>query len=151
VHKANCYHKNGHDADCGVYDTTYMIVFGVVQIFFSMLPNFSDLSWLSILAAVMSFSYSTIAVGLSLARTISGATGKTTLTGVEVGVDVTSAQKIWLAFQALGDIAFAYSYSMILIEIQVSCAQQSSEFEKHLSNSHKHVSVCLLARFLSNR
>nr|AIA84157.1 CAZy families GH18 protein [uncultured Trichoderma] len=72
VHKANCYHKNGHDADCGVYDTTYMIVFGVVQIFFSMLPNFSDLSWLSILAAVMSFSYSTIAVGLSLARTISG-------------------------------------------------------------------------------
>ncbi|BAF19767.1 amino acid permease 3 [Oryza sativa Japonica Group] len=118
VHKANCYHKNGHDADCGVYDTTYMIVFGVVQIFFSMLPNFSDLSWLSILAAVMSFSYSTIAVGLSLARTISGATGKTTLTGVEVGVDVTSAQKIWLAFQALGDIAFAYSYSMILIEIQ---------------------------------
>ncbi|GJN38626.1 hypothetical protein PR202_gb27686 [Eleusine coracana subsp. coracana] len=72
VHKSNCYHKNGHDADCGVYDTTYMVVFGIVQIFFSQLPNFHDLSWLSILAAVMSFSYSSIAVGLSLARTISG-------------------------------------------------------------------------------
>jgi hypothetical protein len=48
-----------------------------------------------------------------------GPTGKTSLTGTEVGVDVTSAAKIWLAFQALGDIAFAYSYSMILIEIQV--------------------------------
>ncbi|KAG8075519.1 hypothetical protein GUJ93_ZPchr0006g43922 [Zizania palustris] len=118
VHKANCFHKNGHAVDCNVYDTMYMVVFGIVQIFFSQLPNFSDLSWLSILAAIMSFSYSTIAVGLSLARTISGPTGKTTLTGVEVGVDVTSAQKIWLAFQALGDIAFAYSYSMILIEIQ---------------------------------
>ncbi|XP_015694346.2 amino acid permease 3-like isoform X1 [Oryza brachyantha] len=118
VHKANCFHNRGHEADCGVYDTMYMVVFGIVQIFFSQLPNFSDLSWLSILAAVMSFSYSTIAVGLSLARTISGPTGKATLTGVEVGVDVTSAQKIWLAFQALGDIAFAYSYSMILTEIQ---------------------------------
>ncbi|KAK3130636.1 hypothetical protein QOZ80_6BG0495970 [Eleusine coracana subsp. coracana] len=118
VHKSNCYHKNGHDADCGVYDTMYMVVFGIVQIFFSQLPNFHDLSWLSILAAVMSFSYSSIAVGLSLARTISGPRGRTTLTGTEVGVDVDSAQKIWLACQALGNIAFAYSYSMILIEIQ---------------------------------
>ena len=29
------------------------------------------------------------------------------------------ADKLWLAFQALGDIAFAYPYSMILLEIQV--------------------------------
>ena len=72
VHKANCFHKNGHAADCSQYDTMYMVVFGIVQIFFSQLPNFSDLSWLSILAAIMSFSYSSIAVGLSLARTISG-------------------------------------------------------------------------------
>lgn len=40
------------------------------------------------------------------------------LTGVRIGT-VTQAQKIWGSFQALGDIAFAYSYSMILIEIQV--------------------------------
>jgi hypothetical protein len=32
---------------------------------------------------------------------------------------VTKAQKIWGTFQALGNIAFAYSYSQILIEIQV--------------------------------
>ncbi|KAL6841662.1 hypothetical protein ACP4OV_028491 [Aristida adscensionis] len=118
VHKSNCFHKNGHAADCGVYDTMYMVVFGIVQIFFSQLPNFHDLSWLSIVAAVMSFSYSSIAVGLSLARTISGRSGTTTLTGTQIGVDVDSAQKIWLALQALGNIAFAYSYSMILIEIQ---------------------------------
>jgi hypothetical protein len=72
VHKSNCFHKNGHGADCGVYDTTYMVAFGMVQIFFSQLPNLHDMSWLSILAAIMSFSYSSIAVGLSLARTISG-------------------------------------------------------------------------------
>jgi len=35
-------------------------------------------------------------------------------------VDVDSAtQKIWMTFQALGNIAFAYSYTIILIEIQV--------------------------------
>jgi hypothetical protein len=39
-----------------------------------------------------------------------------TMTGVD---DVTKPQKIWGSLQALGDIAFAYSYSMILIEIQV--------------------------------
>lgn len=30
------------------------------------------------------------------------------------------ADKLWLAFQALGDIAFAYPYSIILLEIEVS-------------------------------
>jgi len=40
--------------------------------------------------------------------------------GTVAGVtDVPKAQKVWGSLQALGDIAFAYSYSMILIEIQV--------------------------------
>lgn len=40
--------------------------------------------------------------------------------GSIVGVPTKSAaQKIWLVFQALGDIAFAYPYSIILLEIQV--------------------------------
>ena len=30
-----------------------------------------------------------------------------------------AADKAWLVFQGLGDIAFAYPYSMILLEIQV--------------------------------
>ncbi len=46
-----------------------------------------------------------------------------TLTGVEVGDHslgfATRAQKIWDVCNALGNIAFAYSFSMILIEIQV--------------------------------
>lgn len=29
------------------------------------------------------------------------------------------ADKLWLVFQALGDIAFAYPYTTILLEIQV--------------------------------
>lgn len=30
-----------------------------------------------------------------------------------------AAEKVWLVSQALGDIAFAFPYSLILIEIQV--------------------------------
>jgi len=41
------------------------------------------------------------------------------LTGISIGADVSSTQKIWHSLQAFGDIAFAYSFSNILIEIQV--------------------------------
>jgi hypothetical protein len=41
------------------------------------------------------------------------------LTGISIGAGVTSTQKIWRTLQAFGDIAFAYSFSTILIEIQV--------------------------------
>lgn len=42
--------------------------------------------------------------------------------GTIVGVTTaTPAQKVWLIAQAIGDIAFAYPYSFILIEIQVWC------------------------------
>jgi hypothetical protein len=49
-----------------------------------------------------------------------GAHARTSLTGVTVGVDVSAQQKVWRTFQALGDIAFAYAYSTVLIEIQAS-------------------------------
>jgi hypothetical protein len=39
---------------------------------------------------------------------------------VQVGVDVTGTEKVWRMFQAIGDIAFAYAYSNVLIEIQAS-------------------------------
>jgi hypothetical protein len=44
---------------------------------------------------------------------------RTTLTGTTVGVDVTASEKVWRTFQSLGDIAFAYSFSNVLLEIQV--------------------------------
>jgi hypothetical protein len=45
-----------------------MAMFGISQILLSQIPNFHELSWLSILAAVMSFGYSSIGVGLSIAK-----------------------------------------------------------------------------------
>lgn len=58
--------------------------------------------------------------------TLPGPTGKTTLTGTQVGVDVDSEKKIWMTFQALGNVAFAYSYAIILIEIQVKTRLEST-------------------------
>ncbi|KAJ9545323.1 hypothetical protein OSB04_025030 [Centaurea solstitialis] len=118
VKKSNCYHTHGHEADCKQSDYPYMILFAVIQIVLSQIPNFHNLSWLSILAAVMSFSYSLIGLGLSIAKVAEPGHARTRLTGTEVGVDVSGSEKVWRTFQAIGDIAFAYAFSTVLIEIQ---------------------------------
>ncbi|KVI06797.1 Amino acid transporter, transmembrane [Cynara cardunculus var. scolymus] len=117
VKKSNCYHERGHEADCKQSDYPYMILFAIIQILLSQIPNFHNLSWLSILAAVMSFSYSLIGLGLSIAK----------VAGVEVGVDVSGSEKVWRTFQAIGDIAFAYAFSTVLIEIQDTLKSYPSE------------------------
>ncbi|XP_057465815.1 amino acid permease 6-like [Actinidia eriantha] len=70
IQKSNCYHKEGHDAPCEYGDSLYILLFGAIQVVFSQIPDFHNLAWLSIVAAVMSFSYSSIGLGLGLAKTI---------------------------------------------------------------------------------
>ncbi|EEF52200.1 amino acid transporter, putative [Ricinus communis] len=118
VKRSNCFHRHGHAAKCHTSNNPYMIIFACIQIILSQIPNFHKLSWLSVLAAVMSFAYSSIGLGLSIAKVAGGEHVRTSITGTTVGVDVTAAQKIWRAFQSIGDIAFAYAYSTVLIEIQ---------------------------------
>lgn len=120
VMRSNCFHKQGHTAKCSESNYPYMAVFAVIQIILSQIPNFHKLSWLSIMAAIMSFAYSLIGLALSIAKVASGNghVKNTRLTGTVVGVDVTASEKVWRAFQALGDIAFAYAYATVLIEIQ---------------------------------
>ncbi|MED6217941.1 Amino acid permease 6 [Stylosanthes scabra] len=120
VKRSNCFHKHGHEAKCYISNNPFMIAFACIQIILSQIPNFHKLSFLSIVAAVMSFAYSSIGLGLSIAK-VAGRGGepvRTTLTGVQVGVDVTGEEKVWRMFQAIGDIAFAYAFSNVLIEIQ---------------------------------
>ncbi|CAI9786620.1 unnamed protein product [Fraxinus pennsylvanica] len=50
------------------------------------------------------------------------------LTGISIGT-VTEMDKIWRSFQALGAIAFAYSYSLILIEIQDTIKSPPSQYK----------------------
>ncbi|XP_073301738.1 amino acid permease 8-like isoform X2 [Primulina huaijiensis] len=118
IKKSNCFHKRGHEASSSVSYNPYVIGMGILEIFLSQIPNFHKLSMLSVVAAVMSFGYSSIGVGLALAKVISGKGEKTTLTGVEVGKGISAADKTWRTFRAFGDIAFAYAYSPVFVEIQ---------------------------------
>ncbi|KAH6788503.1 amino acid permease 6 [Perilla frutescens var. frutescens] len=68
VKKSNCFHMHGHNAKCTTSSYPFMVIFAAIQIILSQIPNFHKLSWLSIVAAVMSFAYSSIGLGLSIAK-----------------------------------------------------------------------------------
>ncbi|XP_031376407.1 probable amino acid permease 7 isoform X1 [Punica granatum] len=113
--KANCYHREGHQASCKSSDAFYMLIFGAVQIVMSQIPDFQNMEWLSWVATIMSFCYSTVGLGLGLAKVI----GKGKFEGGITGVRMSGpAKKTWTVFEALGDVAFAYPYTLILLEIQ---------------------------------
>ncbi|KAK3139469.1 hypothetical protein QOZ80_5AG0383780 [Eleusine coracana subsp. coracana] len=118
IGKAGCFHTKGHANPCKSSSNPYMILFGATQILFSQIPDFDQIWWLSIVAAVMSFTYSGIGLSLGIAQTVANGGFAGSLTGISIGAGVTSTQKIWRTLQAFGDIAFAYSFSNILIEIQ---------------------------------
>lgn len=47
-----------------------MIIFGIMEIFLSQIPDFDQIWWLSIVAAVMSFTYSSIGLALGIAQVV---------------------------------------------------------------------------------
>lgn len=115
IQKSACYHKEGFNAPCSYELSSFMLLFGAVQIFLSLIPDFHNMEWLSILAAIMSFSYSFLGFSLSFGKVIENGTIKGGIGGVPVG---SASQKVWLVSQGLGDIAYAFPYSIILLEIQ---------------------------------
>ncbi|KAL2316609.1 hypothetical protein Fmac_030485 [Flemingia macrophylla] len=113
--KSNCYHKEGHQAPCNYGDTMYMILFGLVQVIMSFIPNLHNMTWVSVVAAIMSFTYSFIGLGLGIKTVLENGRIMGSLTGIPAS---NTLDKLWLVFQAIGDIAFAYPYTVILLEIQ---------------------------------
>ncbi|RDX73138.1 Amino acid permease 1, partial [Mucuna pruriens] len=125
IRKVNCFHQNGTANSCRFSTNPYMIGFGIVQIILSQIPNFHKLSWLSILAATMSFGYASIGAGLSLATVIHGKGKSTSLTGSS---KIQSTSKNLLTkLVALGNIALATGYSQIALEIQDSLRSSPPE------------------------
>ncbi|KAJ4700735.1 Amino acid permease [Melia azedarach] len=117
IERNNCFYRKGNKDLCHPNSNPYMIGFGFAEIIFSQIPGFKELRWLSVLAAVMSFTYSTIGLGLGIAKVAETGKFGGNITGVSVGV-ITATEKMWRTFHALGDLAFAYSFSIILIEVQ---------------------------------
>ncbi|KAL3729081.1 hypothetical protein ACJRO7_033650 [Eucalyptus globulus] len=126
IKRSNCFHESNGENPCHMSSTPYMIMFGITEILLSQIPDFDQIWWLSIVAAVMSFTYSSIGLALGIAQVAANGSFKGSLTGISTGA-VTETQKIWRSFQALGDIAFAYSFSVILIEIQDTVRSPPSE------------------------
>ncbi|KAK3419349.1 hypothetical protein EUGRSUZ_H05109 [Eucalyptus grandis] len=123
----HCFHENGENS-CHVLANPYMIMFGITEILLSQIQDLDQIWWLSIVAAVMFIAYSLIGLGLVIAQVADTASGsfKGSLTVISVG-DATETQKIWRCFQALGNIAPAYSFYEILIETQDTIGSPPSE------------------------
>ncbi|XP_052210298.1 amino acid permease 8-like [Diospyros lotus] len=145
IQKSNCYHMRGHEAKCNFSHNPYMIGMGILEIFLSQIPNFHKLSMLSIVAAIMSFGYSLVGIGLAFAMVVSGNGKRTTLTGVEVGMNLSTTDKTWRMFTALGDIALAFSYCQLLIEIQDTLS--SAEPENKVMKKANTMAVCATSAF----
>jgi hypothetical protein len=82
----------------------------------SQVPGLEHITWLSVVAAIMSFAYS-IGLGLSLGQWVSH--GGDLGGRIQGAVAVPSSKKLWNVLLALGNIAFAYTFAQVLIEIQV--------------------------------
>ncbi|XP_045809256.1 amino acid permease 4-like [Trifolium pratense] len=130
IERTHCMHVNQRKDQCDVSRKSrmYMILFGLVEMVLSHISNLNKVSWLSIIATIMSLIYSGIGLGLGMAKVAEHGTLKGSLTGISTDT-ITHTQKVWKRLQALGAIAFAYSFSIILIEIQdtiKSPAEQST-------------------------
>ncbi|XP_058739410.1 lysine histidine transporter 1-like [Vicia villosa] len=100
--------------NCRSMKTTYFImIFASVHFVLAHLPNFNSIAGISLAAAIMSLSYSTIAWVASLKK------------GVQQDVAygykaTTSPGTVFNFFSALGDVAFAYAGHNVVLEIQAT-------------------------------
>lgn len=72
IQKSSCNRKNGGNAACKFSIYPHMLGFGVVEILLSQIPNFHKLTWLSTIAAIMSFGYTSIGIALSIVKIVHG-------------------------------------------------------------------------------
>ncbi|KAJ4798863.1 Histidine amino acid transporter [Rhynchospora pubera] len=109
--------KKFHETVCpnckNIKETYFIMIFASVHFVLSQLPNFNSISGVSLAAAVMSLSYSTIAWAASINK------GKQS--DVEYGYKSPSAGGTVLSFfNALGTVAFAYAGHNVVLEIQAT-------------------------------
>ncbi|KAL1536538.1 Lysine histidine transporter 1 [Salvia divinorum] len=109
--------KKFHDLvcdDCKDIKLTYFImIFASVHFVLSHLPNLNAISGVSLAAAIMSLSYSTIAWGAALKKGVQP--------DVQYGYRAKStAGTVFNFFSALGDVAFAYAGHNVVLEIQAT-------------------------------
>ncbi|KVI06175.1 Amino acid transporter, transmembrane [Cynara cardunculus var. scolymus] len=93
--------------------TYYIMMFAAVQFFLSHLPNFNSITGISFLAAVMSFSYSTVAWMASVQKGVQPDIKYTPRASTTIG-------QTFGFLSALGDVAFAFAGHNVVLEIQAT-------------------------------
>ncbi|KAH9290638.1 hypothetical protein KI387_034755, partial [Taxus chinensis] len=109
--------KKFHDTVCEgckkIKVSYFIAIFSSVHFVLAQLPNFNSVAGVSLAAAVMSLSYSTIAWGASV--------DKGQMPGVDYGIKSSSTtDAVFNVFNALGDVAFAYAGHNVVLEIQAT-------------------------------
>ncbi|AEE33815.1 Transmembrane amino acid transporter family protein [Arabidopsis thaliana] len=111
--------KKIHQLSVGDYECRklkvrhFILIFASSQFVLSLLKNFNSISGVSLVAAVMSMSYSTIAWVASLTKGVAN--------NVEYGYKRRNNTSVPLAFLgALGEMAFAYAGHNVVLEIQAT-------------------------------
>ncbi|KAL6551428.1 Lysine histidine transporter 1 [Orobanche gracilis] len=110
--------KKFHDLVCkdsckDIKLSYFIIIFSSVHFVLSHLPNFNSISGVSLAAAVMSLSYSTIAWGAAVDKGVKP--------DVQYGYKATTkVGTVFNFFSALGDVAFAYAGHNVVLEIQAT-------------------------------
>ncbi|GLT46771.1 hypothetical protein SLA2020_205010 [Shorea laevis] len=136
IKRSICFQKNGGKNPCHTNSNPFMIAFGIVEIVFSQILDCNQLWWLSTVAGVMSVICSAIVLCLGIAQVSENGIIMGSLTGISI-TTVTPTQKIWRSFLALQDIAFAFSYSLILVEIQDTLRSPRSESKKMMKKASR--------------
>lgn len=101
----------GGQSGCFNHQWAMGIIFGVVQIFLSQVPTLESFWWASAVGAIMSFGYSIIALGITIGY--HGTNG-----GISPMPFNTTAKQVWNILNSIGAVLFAYSFAIILLEIQ---------------------------------
>ncbi|VVB00873.1 unnamed protein product [Arabis nemorensis] len=119
--------KNFHElvcSDCSSIRLTFFImIFASSHFVLSHLPNFNSISIVSLVAAVMSLSYSTIAWTATAAKGVQ----ENVQYGYKSG---TTASTVLSFFTGLGGIAFAYAGHNVVLEIQATIPSTPSNPSK---------------------
>eukprot|EP01025_Chloroclados_australasicus_P041097 TRINITY_DN4331_c0_g1_i1.p1 TRINITY_DN4331_c0_g1~~TRINITY_DN4331_c0_g1_i1.p1 ORF type:complete len:429 (-),score=21.23 TRINITY_DN4331_c0_g1_i1:914-2200(-) len=100
--------------------TQWMIIFGVMQLFLSQLPDMHSIWWVSLMGAIMSICYCGIALGGNIA------------VGLQQNNDISfeirgdsQSDKVFNVLNGLGAVTFSYGGHSVLLEIQATLKEKS--------------------------
>ena len=134
------------------------LVFGGVEVFLSQVKNLEEAWWVSLIGSLGSVTYVFIVIVIALANSgnaqgdVAGITTatvcyQTTGTGIEA-VQISTADKVFGVLNALGSIAFAFNFSLILLEIQDTLKQPPSAIRQMKKTCNIAISLSFFCYFM---